>query len=115
MTAGHSGIRRISRFPVAGLRTTIAGTIDFVPVDEMSAPALSQRLAEFVIDEANIYYFDDVKGQGSFGPVALMKIPKNGGTPVEIDRGNAGWIRYLAVDAKQIYFTDISKVYAIAK
>jgi 3-oxoacyl-[acyl-carrier-protein] synthase II len=52
LTAGHSGIRRISRFPVAGLRTTIAGTIDFVPVDELSAPALSQRLAEFVIDEA---------------------------------------------------------------
>ncbi len=48
LTAGHSGIRRISRFPVAGLRTTIAGTIDFVPVDELSAPALSQRLAEFV-------------------------------------------------------------------
>jgi 3-oxoacyl-[acyl-carrier-protein] synthase II len=52
LTAGHSGIRRISRFPVSGLRTTIAGTIDFVPVDDISAPALSQRLAEFVIDEA---------------------------------------------------------------
>src|SRR5579872_4950871 len=52
LTAGHSGIRRISRFPVAGLRTNIAGTVDFVPVDELSAPALSQRLAEFVIDEA---------------------------------------------------------------
>jgi 3-oxoacyl-[acyl-carrier-protein] synthase II len=52
LTAGHSGIRRISRFPVAGLRTNIAGTVEFVPIDEMSAPALSQRLAEFVIDEA---------------------------------------------------------------
>jgi 3-oxoacyl-[acyl-carrier-protein] synthase II len=52
LTAGHSGIRRITRFPVEGLRTTIAGTIDFVPVEEVSAPALSERLAEFVIDEA---------------------------------------------------------------
>jgi 3-oxoacyl-[acyl-carrier-protein] synthase II len=52
LTAGHSGIRRISRFPVAGLRTTIAGTVDFVPVDEVSAPALSERLAEFAIEEA---------------------------------------------------------------
>ena len=52
LTAGHSGIRRISRFPVRGLRTTIAGTVDFVPVDEMSAPALSERLAELVIEEA---------------------------------------------------------------
>ena len=52
LTAGHSGIRRISRFPVQGLRTTIAGTVDFVPVDEVSAPALSERMAEFVIEEA---------------------------------------------------------------
>ncbi len=52
LTAGHSGIRRISRFPVQGLRTTIAGTVDFVPVDEISAPALSERIAEFAIEEA---------------------------------------------------------------
>ena len=37
LTAGHSGIRRISRFPVQNMRTTIAGTVDFVPVDEVSA------------------------------------------------------------------------------
>ena len=52
LTAGHSGIHRITRFPIDGLRTNIAGTVDFIPVDEMSAPALSERLAEFVIDEA---------------------------------------------------------------
>ena len=52
LTAGHSGIRRISRFPVGGLRTNIAGTVDFVAVDETSAPELSERLAEMVIDEA---------------------------------------------------------------
>src|ERR1041385_85912 len=70
---------------------------------------------DFVIDDLNVYYFDEVRGQGSFGPVALMKVAKSGGTPVEIDRGNAGWMQNLAVDSKQIYFTDISKVYAIAK
>ena len=52
LTAGVSGIRRISRFPVGGLKTTIAGTVDFVPVAEMSAPALSERIAELVIEEA---------------------------------------------------------------
>ena len=52
LTGGVSGIRRISRFPIDGLRTTIAGTVDFVPVAEPSAPALSQRLAELVIEEA---------------------------------------------------------------
>jgi 3-oxoacyl-[acyl-carrier-protein] synthase II len=52
LTAGVSGIRRISRFPVDGLRTTIAGTVDFVAIKDMSAPALAQRLAELVIEEA---------------------------------------------------------------
>ena len=52
LTSGVSGIRRISRFPIGGLKTTVAGTVDFVPVDEMSAPALSERIAELVIEEA---------------------------------------------------------------
>jgi 3-oxoacyl-[acyl-carrier-protein] synthase II len=52
LTNGVSGIRRISRFPVDGLRTTIAGTVDFVSVAEPSGPAMSQRLAELVIEEA---------------------------------------------------------------
>jgi 3-oxoacyl-[acyl-carrier-protein] synthase II len=52
LTGGVSGIRRISRFPVEGLRTTIAGTVDFVSVAEPSAPALSERLAELVLEEA---------------------------------------------------------------
>ena len=39
------------RFPVTGMKTTMAGTVDFIPVDEMSAPALSERLAELVPDE----------------------------------------------------------------
>ncbi|WP_428542400.1 beta-ketoacyl-ACP synthase [Rhodopila sp.] len=52
LTAGVSGIRRISRFPIDGLRTTIAGTVDFVPVVDQSAPALSERMAELVIEEA---------------------------------------------------------------
>jgi hypothetical protein len=78
------------------------------------APSINHTM-EFVLDDTNVYYFDNVRGQGSFGPVALMKVLRNGGTPVEIDRGNAGWIDHLAVDSKQIYFTDISKVYAVTK
>jgi 3-oxoacyl-[acyl-carrier-protein] synthase II len=57
LTSGVSGISRISRFPIDGMRTTIAGTVDFVsvpglPSAEVSAPALSQHLAELVIEEA---------------------------------------------------------------
>jgi 3-oxoacyl-[acyl-carrier-protein] synthase II len=50
--AGRSGIRRISRFPVEGLRTTIAGTVDWISLPEPSAAALCERLAELVMDEA---------------------------------------------------------------
>lgn len=52
LTAGTSGIHRISRFPVDGLRTTIGGTIDFVSVEPFCAPALSERLAEMAMEEA---------------------------------------------------------------
>jgi 3-oxoacyl-[acyl-carrier-protein] synthase II len=52
LTAGHSGVKAISRFPTEGLKTRVAGTIDFVPVDQMSAPALSERLAGMVAEEA---------------------------------------------------------------
>ncbi len=52
LTRGVSGIKRISRFPIDGLKTTIAGTVDFIAVPEPSAPAMSERLAELVIEEA---------------------------------------------------------------
>jgi len=78
LTAGHSGIRRISRFPIAGLRTTIAGTVDFVPIDEPSAPALSQRLAEFVIYEAVAEA--DIGKPGDFPGPMFLALP-----PVEME------------------------------
>jgi hypothetical protein len=70
---------------------------------------------EFVVADGNVYYFDEVPKTGSFGPVALRRVSTKGGDPVEIDQGNAGWIKHLAVDEKQIYFTDISRVYALPK
>ena len=52
LTAGQSGIRAITRFSTDGLRTKVAGTIDFVPAEPFCAPALAERLAEMVIEEA---------------------------------------------------------------
>jgi 3-oxoacyl-[acyl-carrier-protein] synthase II len=54
LTAGESGIRRISRFPVAGLRTTIAGTVDYLPLAEPSSAALSEVMADLAAQEAII-------------------------------------------------------------
>lgn len=52
LTAGRSGIHRITRFPVEGLRTTIAGTVDFEGAEPYSAPRLSERLARTAAEEA---------------------------------------------------------------
>jgi 3-oxoacyl-[acyl-carrier-protein] synthase II len=52
LTAGESGIHAITRFATEGLKTRIAGTIDFVALDERSSPELSERLAEVAAEEA---------------------------------------------------------------
>jgi len=49
---GRSGIHRIERFPTEGLNTTIAGTVDFLDIEPLSAPALTVRLAELAGGEA---------------------------------------------------------------
>jgi hypothetical protein len=96
---GHSALMKLDK--KTAVATQIAASINHV--------------MDFTADDESIYYFDNVPGKGSFGPVALMKVSKSGGSPIEIDQGTAGWIKHLAVDAKQVYFTDIAKVYAIAK
>lgn len=52
MTAGKSGIKRISRFSTEGVRTTIAGTVDFMDTEEVSAPAISYSMADSTAGEA---------------------------------------------------------------
>src|SRR3954462_10313832 len=52
LTAGESGIREIARFSTEGLKTRIAGSIEFVPLEEHTSPALSERLAEMAAEEA---------------------------------------------------------------
>ncbi|MEI8145221.1 MAG: beta-ketoacyl-ACP synthase [Alphaproteobacteria bacterium] len=50
LTAGVSGIHSITRFPTEGLRTTIGGTVDFVPFE--NAPDLTTKMAELAGREA---------------------------------------------------------------
>src|SRR5258708_19997208 len=52
LTAGKSGIHTIRRFPIDNLRTTIAGTIDFIPVEPICAPTLAREFAMREADEA---------------------------------------------------------------
>ena len=39
------------------------------------APSINHTM-EFVVDETSVYFFDEVPGTGSFGPVALRKVSK---------------------------------------
>ncbi len=78
MTAGRSGIRRISRFPTQGLRTTIGGTIDFIDVEPFAAPMLSERLAMLAAEEA--VEQSGIGARGDFPGALFIAVP-----PVEVE------------------------------
>jgi 3-oxoacyl-[acyl-carrier-protein] synthase II len=52
LTAGNSGIHAITRFATDCLKTKIAGTIDYLTTEPVSAPDMAERLAEIAIEEA---------------------------------------------------------------
>src|SRR3954454_18401745 len=52
LTAGQSGIHKITRFPTDALKTTVAGTVDFVPVEPFCSATLGERLADLAAEEA---------------------------------------------------------------
>jgi 3-oxoacyl-[acyl-carrier-protein] synthase II len=74
LAAGTSGIRRISRFAVEGLRTTIAGAVDDVYRDYMTPAELSERMALLAAEEAIAE--SGIGGRGRFpGPLYLAPPP----------------------------------------
>ncbi|HAP13397.1 MAG TPA: beta-ketoacyl-ACP synthase [Afipia sp.] len=74
LTAGESGIRTITRFPTNGLKTTIAGTVDFIPVEPFSSTSLSERLADVAVEEAVAQ--SSIGSKGDFpGPLFLAVAP----------------------------------------
>ncbi len=42
LTAGESGIRTVTRFPIDGLKSTMAGTVDFVSVDPVTLDGIDR-------------------------------------------------------------------------
>ena len=49
---GRSGIRHIGRFSTEGLKTTIAGTVDLIPVEPFCSTELCERMAALVTEKA---------------------------------------------------------------
>ncbi len=74
LSAGESGIRTITRFPTDGLKTTMAGAIDFIPVEPFSSTVLSERLADVATEEAIAQA--SIGTRGNFpGPLFLAVAP----------------------------------------
>jgi 3-oxoacyl-[acyl-carrier-protein] synthase II len=74
LTAGESGIRTITRFPTDGLKSTMAGTVDFVPIEPFSSTDLSEKLAGIVAEEAIAQAAIGSKGEFP-GPLFLAVAP----------------------------------------
>jgi len=74
LTAGESGIRTITRFPTDGLKTTMAGTVDFIPVEPFSSTDLSERLGDLAAEEAIAEAGIGTKGDFP-GPLFLAVAP----------------------------------------
>jgi 3-oxoacyl-[acyl-carrier-protein] synthase II len=88
LTAGESGIRTITRFPIDGLKTTMAGTVDFLTVEPFSSTGLTERLAELATEEA--LEQSGIGSKGDFpGPLFLAVAPVEVEWPQRFELGRA--------------------------
>jgi 3-oxoacyl-[acyl-carrier-protein] synthase II len=88
LTAGESGIRTVTRFPIDGLKTTMAGTVDFVTVEPFSSTGLTERLADIATEEA--LEQAGIGSKGDFpGPLFLAVAPVEVEWPQRLEVGRA--------------------------
>jgi 3-oxoacyl-[acyl-carrier-protein] synthase II len=86
LTAGESGIRTITRFPIDGLKTTMAGTVDFLDIEPFSSTGLSERLAGMATEEA--LEQSGIGRKGDFpGPLFLAVAPVEIEWPQRLELG----------------------------
>jgi 3-oxoacyl-[acyl-carrier-protein] synthase II len=102
LTAGESGIRAITRFPTDGLKTKIAGTIDFLP-PQSSAAALTECFADLAAEEAITE--SGIGSRGQFPGPLFLAVP-----PIELE-----WPQRLQVGAKsgsndKVTYADLLRV-----
>jgi len=102
LVAGESGIRTLTRFPIDGLKTTMAGTVDFVPVDPFTSTGLSERLADLAVEEAISQAGIGTKGDFP-GPLFLAVAPVEIEWPQRSELGRA-------VGTSDITYDDLLRV-----
>jgi 3-oxoacyl-[acyl-carrier-protein] synthase II len=76
LTAGESGIHAITRFPTEGLKTRIAGSVDFLGSD--SSVALAEKFADLAAEEAIAQ--SGIGARGDFPGPLFLAVP-----PIEIE------------------------------
>jgi 3-oxoacyl-[acyl-carrier-protein] synthase II len=97
LTAGESGIRTVTRFPIDGLKSTMAGTVDFVTVEPSSSTGLTERLADIAAEEALAQ--SGIGRKADFpGPLFLAVAPVEVEWPQRIEVGRAVGKPDFAVD-----------------
>src|SRR3954466_8982686 len=87
LTSGQSGIRSISRFATDGLKTKIAGTVDYLAPQPSSA-ALAESFADLAATEA--ISESGIGSKGDFPGPLFVAVP-----PIEMD-----WSQRLEVGVK---------------
>jgi 3-oxoacyl-[acyl-carrier-protein] synthase II len=102
LTAGESGIRTITRFPIDGLKTTMAGTIDFVTTEPFSSTGLTERLADIATEEA--LGQSGIGRKGDFpGPLFLAVAPVEVEWPQRLEAGRA-------IDKPEFDYNDLLRI-----
>ncbi len=104
LTAGESGIKTITRFPTDGLKTRIAGTIDYLPPQPCAA-ALTESFAALAAEEAIAQ--SALGGPGQFPGPLFLAVP-----PIEME-----WPQRLEIGAKsgandKVTYADMLRVSA---
>ena len=104
LTAGESGIKTITRFPTDGLKTRIAGTIDYLPPQPCAA-ALTESFAALAAEEAIAQ--SGLGSPGQFPGPLFLAVP-----PIEME-----WPQRLEIGAKsgandKVTYADMLRVSA---
>ncbi len=103
LTAGQSGIREITRFSTEGLKTRVAGIVDFVPHEPGCAAALSERLAEMAVEEA--VSESGIGRAGDFPGPLFLAVP-----PVEMEWPQRFEIAAVAGSNDKVTYADLLRV-----
>ena len=105
LTAGESGIKAITRFSTHGLKTRIAGTVDFLQPQPPSSAALTGSIAELAAEEA--IGQSEIGASGQFPGPLFLAVP-----PIELE-----WPQRLEIGARarandKVTYSDLLRVSA---